>query len=235
MDFTSAGKLVIAEDETGCFGTYSSQGTFEGFTPAVVYMPPLAGIAVDAQDNVYVTEAAPGFSDKLVRFNPGGAATTITTGLEKPAGLAFYNNELYVAEFDAGRVSKVSSSGGRTTYIDGLTYPESIDFDQNGNLYVSGGASSADDTANYIDKVAPNKTISRFASLAGITLIKYDTVNDRLLVSASSGKVNQVSSAGVVTDFVSGLSSPMGIAFDQAGNIYISDDSIDAVYKLTRR
>ena len=139
-----------------------------------------------------------------------------------------------MAEFDAGRISKVSSNGARETYISGLTHPESIAFDPSGNLYVCAGAGALDAPAKYIDKIAVDKTITRFASLEGITYINYDAGSNNLLVSAAEGKIHMISQNGDSSVFVSGLESPMGIIFDQTGNLYIADDTIDTVFKFTK-
>jgi sugar lactone lactonase YvrE len=235
IEFNSAGKLVITEDETGAFGTYSKDGTFESFIPSIVYQPPLAGLAIDNNDNIYISESAPGFPDRLMLFKKEGGSTVVSTDLQKPAGLAFYNDELYIAEFDAGRVSKINSNGVRETYVSGLTHPEAIDFDPGGNLYVSGGANQLNDAAVYIEKITPDKTITRFASLKGISYMKFDSSNNQLLASVSDGKIYKISQSGDCTTFISGLETPMGIAFDQSGNIYMADDHIDAVYKLAKK
>lgn len=234
MGFNSAGKLIITEDETGAFGTYSKDGRFESFVPAIVYMPPLAGLAIDNEDNIYISESAPGFSDRLVNFNTNGKETVVPTNLQKPSGLAFFNNELYVAEFDAGRISKVNHDGSRQTYVSGFTHPEAIDFDPGGNLYVSNGASQLNDKAIYIEKVAPDATTTRFASAEGISYIKFDPNNNQLLVSSAGGKIYAIAQNGNSAVFASGFESPTGIAFDKSGNIYISDDSLNAVYKFTK-
>lgn len=234
LAFNSAGKLIVAEDEAGAFGTYSTDGSLVSFTSSIVYQPPLVGLAINSDDDIYISESAPGFADRLMLYYSGGGSKVVSTDLQKPAGLAIFNNELYVSEFDAGRISKVTSGGARETYVSGLTNPESIAFDPSGNLYVCAGTSELNEPAIYIEKIATDKTISRFADQNDLAYIQYDTSNDRLLASTSTGKVFAISPDGAKTEFISGLGSVMGIAFDASGNLYVADVQINTVYKFKK-
>jgi len=80
-----------------------------------------------------------GVGDPIPRIQcqPGYTATLYAQGLASPDGLAFDpSGVLYVAEEEAGRVSRIEPGGSITTVISGLASPEGIAFDTIGNLYV---------------------------------------------------------------------------------------------------
>ncbi len=43
------------------------------------------------------------------------------------------------------------------------------------------------------------------------------------VANAGNGTVSEVTPAGLVSTFVSGLSLPVGLAFDAAGNLYVAN------------
>lgn len=230
MKFNSEGKLYIAQDEIGKIGIYSASGEVDSYLLAIVYQMPLADMIFNSDGELYVSESAPGFTDALIVFDRNGNKSTVTNDLSQPAGLAMFNNELYIAEYGAGRISKVARSGSKETYTDGLTHPHILTFDPDGNLYVTTG----DESINQINKISTDKTISLFASFeSDISFIRYNPENNCIFASAL-GKVYKLTLDGTKSDFVDGLTAAMDITSDASGNIYISDDSLNAVFKLTK-
>jgi len=219
---------VVREISTkGAISTIAGTGT-AGFagdggaaTSALLSSP--QGVAVDASGNVYVSDTA----NARVRKISGGTITTVagsaTVGyagdgaaatnaqLNTPVGLAVdKSGNLYIADVDDSVVRKVSTSGIITTVAGNgsqgysgdtgpatgamLNGPEGVAVDASGNLYIS-------DTLNgVIREVTASGTISTFAGNG---------------IDGYSGDGGPAKAAE--------FGSPVGIAVDSAGNVYIAD------------
>lgn len=101
-----------------------------------------ADLVMDGYNNVYLSEG-----ENVQKFsNPSGQSSLFvnlaTAGGEAPFGLAFDNaSNLYVGDFDRGKIYKVDSLGNTTPFV---TLPASptpnpigLAFDSSGNLYVA--------------------------------------------------------------------------------------------------
>ena len=123
--------------------------------------PVPTGIAVDAEDNAYVTfETTPPYADgstKVVKITPDGTVTDVWTGLTRVADLAFGpDGMLYAAELSTnntetfpfvqphtGRIVRQSGPDTMDIIAEGMDFPVGLGFDADGALYVSGPANGA--------------------------------------------------------------------------------------------
>ncbi len=150
----------------------------------------------------------------------GGAATSAQ--LYEPNSVAFDSSgNLYIADRNNHRVRKITSDGIISTFAgttsagfsgDGgaatsaqLSHPNGVTFDGSGNLYI------ADSGNNCVRKVTPSGIISTFAGTCG-----------------SSGNS---ADNGLATSAL--LNTPLSVAFDNSGNLYIADYSNHRVRKVT--
>jgi sugar lactone lactonase YvrE len=193
------------------------------------------GLAVDAQRNVYIADF---FGNRVRKVSPAGIISTFAgTGKQGfggdggpatsaqfhyPAGLAVDGSgNVYIADRNNGRVRKVSRDGTITTIAgsgsiiihqrgDGgpalaarLFTPAGVAVDRQGNVYIS-------DPADYrVRKVSPDGTIT---TLAGG------------MRSGFSGDGGPASAAR--------LTSPVGVAADAQGNVYIADPRTHRVRRV---
>jgi len=103
---------------------------FEGFKEVVDALP--------FGDDIIVSEYETG---RVLRFHPTspGARTVIASGLEVPAGLAVYGDNLYVADRN-GTLFQILDDGERLDppypMASGLAGPEGVTADEDGALYV---------------------------------------------------------------------------------------------------
>jgi uncharacterized protein (TIGR03437 family) len=190
------------------------------------------GVAVDAAGNVYVADRGP---RRVRKIGSNGVITTVAGGGSAkpgdggPATLASLSDlagvaadaagNLYIADKGDNRIRKVSPSGIITTVAgngqrgfsgDGglaasasLYYPMGVAVDTAGNLYI------ADKGNNRIRRVTSDGTITTVAGDGGARF---------------SGDGGQAANAS--------LYSPVGIALDTAGNLYIADGGNGRVRKI---
>ena len=195
----------------------ATAGSADGIGASASFNNPL-GIAVDANENVYVAD----YSNNMIRkITPAGVVTTLagttTAGSNNgAAGLATFNGPsgialspsgtLYVAEWFNSDIRQISPAGvvstlagsGATGSDDGVgtaatfSLPVSIAIGTNGVLYV------ADDGNNLIRMVTP----------AGV-------------VATLAGSINAGSADGPGSTAM--FNQPSGIAVDTNGNLYVAD------------
>jgi sugar lactone lactonase YvrE len=193
-------------------------GSADGIGAAAAFNTPV-GIAVDANENVYVAD----YGNNMIRkITPAGVVTTVagstTAGSDNgPAALATFNGPsgialapsgtLYVTEWFnsdvrqislAGVVTTLAGSAGNTGSDDGLgtaatfALPVGIAIGANGVLYV------ADDGNNLIRMVTPAGAVS---TLAGTTAPGSDDGDGRTAT----------------------FNEPSGIAVDAGGTLYVAE------------
>ncbi len=192
-------------------GTTSTSGT----TPSLLNRP--AGIALDGNGNLYVADQD---NNRIMMFPPNAAsgspgvqvAGTGTRGngsdeLNKPAGITIDGSgNLYVADTENHRIQKfapnsangvtVAGTGTGGYAADQLNKPTDVKLDGNGFIYV------ADQLNHRIQKFGPNSTAGSLGTtIAGMT-------------------VSGLPSFGSSPDR---LYSPIGIALDASGNVYVAD------------
>jgi trimeric autotransporter adhesin len=162
-----------------------------------------------------ISTVAGGGSDPL---GDGGAATSVW--LNRPAGVAVDRaGNLFIVENRRHRVRKVTPGGvigtvagngptgfsgdGGPAISAGLFYPTAVAVDSAGNLYI------ADSENSRVRKVTPAGIISTVAG----------------------GGTDGLGNAGPATSAT--LKSPVGLALDSAGNLFIADAADSRIRKVT--
>ncbi len=194
------------------------------------------GIAIDAEDNLYVTD-----NTRIRKITPDGIISTIA-GLLKAASqdgdrttASFLHLEniavdnkgnIYVTDYAPGKdwrpgmvsnnsyyhIRKITTDGTVTTLQNGnagpliLQYPRGLACDAAGNLYVCAVS------GHCIKKITPDGIITTFAGQCDKTIL------------------NSVYKEGNIKTAV--LTSPGGIAIAGNGDIYISDNRLHRIIKI---
>ena len=238
MTYDKAGNLYFTESYYSRLLKISTSGVLStaagcdgdactGATATTTKLSGPRGVAVDASGNVYL-----GDGNRLLRIAPGGAVTIVAgTGdtsyshgddggqatkarLATPYAIALDGSgNIFFTEFENHVVRKVASDGTISTVAgdgkpsnepNGVSGPRGVAVDRNGSLFFS-------DSGNHrVRKVTP----------AGII----NTV-------AGNGKYGYNGDGGQAVN--AQLYSPYGLAFDAAGNLYISDTVNHRVRKVT--
>ncbi|MBC8231448.1 UPF0182 family protein [bacterium] len=162
------------------------------------------GLAFDENDNLYVSG-----SNQVLTFNPDTKIfATVASELSGPRGLAFdrTNRILYVVESDTGEITEININTNPVTIvpdvIKGLSRPMSIAY-RDGVLYVA-EADSGEISSVLISFPLRNQNKSKISNLK----------------------------TGEVTTLAKGLSRPMSITFDQAGDLYVAETESGEISKV---
>ena len=228
--------VIMKRSPTGIssiFAGSSNAGSANGMGTAASFNGP-NGLAIDAAGNIYVADLSNNLVRKITPYGfvttlagNGSAGTTNGSGnavsFNSPRHLAVdKNGNVYVLEnpgngstgcdvrkiTPTGVVSTLAGSGGYG-YQDGtgtaasFLAPEGIAVDGNGNVYV------ADRGNNVIRKITSAGVVTTLAGNPG-----------------SPGYIDGTGAAAL-------FSYPVGAAVDALGNVYISDQNIGTIRKIT--
>ena len=236
------------------------------------------GVAVDSGGNLYIADLG---NFRIRKVSPGGTISTVAgngtfgfSGDGGPATSAQLSAEgialdqtgnLYIADISNRRVRKVSPAGIITTVAgtgtpgdtgDGgpassaeLYEPIFVAVDSTGNLYI------ADTVEGVVRKVAPDGTISTYASGVGPYGVAVDSGGNLYISDDSNSVIRKVSSATGALTIIAGqqinlgfpgncigdggiatqaqITSPQGLAVDSSGRVFIGDVMCNAVRVLT--
>lgn len=160
-------------------------------------------------------------------------AQTVTdhvTGLAVPTGIAFdASGNLFVADFNGYKVTKITSNLTKTTFVSSLNgTPQQIAFDGNNNLWIAGSG-----MINEIEKVTSAGVVTTYSASSSPYGIAIDASGNVYYSEANSGNIKKISTGGTISVFASGLTSPNGLAFDKSGNLIVADKLDGAIKKIT--
>jgi sugar lactone lactonase YvrE len=194
----------------------NSDGTISG----VSLPPPVEGVAVDPDGNVYFssTTVVGGTNvGNISMIKTDGTISIVADGFNaNPAGLAFDGGgNLCAAAWDT--IYKITPNGTVSTVATGLNRVATLAFDGSGNLYV---AECLPD--GWIDKIAPNGTVSTFASgLKYPSGLACDASGNLYLANAWGGDILKYTPSGAVSEFASVPEFSEDLAFDSSGNLLV--------------
>ena len=234
MAFSPHGDLYVCNGESGAI-VRIADGRGHFFAEVLSYIMPLGYLAFLSGGDFYFSEAAPGFQPRLVRVSPQGVVREVTRSLDWPAGLAFTpDGTLHVAEYQSGQVSAVSSDGAVTPLATGMWGPQALAADTAGRLYAAASRCLGD--KDCIWKIQPDGTKTRMVELepAGIHALAFGPGGD-LFVSGQAGRqsgVLRIQPDGHIQNFALGYLVAAGLAFDLAGNLYVSDDRDNSITRI---
>lgn len=213
-------------------GTARVRGSADGVGPAASFSYP-RGIAVDDTGHVYVADSTNGTIRKIT---PAGLVTTLAGSagsysiaftvdgigpaahFRYPEGVAVDRaGNVYVTDGYENLIRKITPAGSATVFagsgaalsLDGtgrqasFNYPRGIAIDSSGNLYV------AEYLSHTIRMISPTGVVTTFAGTAGVRGS-----------DSASGATN-------------GLELPMGVAVDAAGNVYVTEQNLTTIRKIT--
>jgi sugar lactone lactonase YvrE len=271
LAFDSSGNLYVADannqvirmidpagDVTTFAGTPGASGSDNGAKDSATFCRP-TGLAVDAQDNVYVC----GGSAPIRRIDhSSGQVTSFATGFEQAENMAFgQDGDLYVTDMQGETIDRVTPDGtvtivagepgvagtndtgaGATARFDG---PCGIACDTAGNLYVtdydsdlirridheSGDVTTIAGQANSAGFRDGSGSVALFSNPGAIT---FDAAGDLYVADQGNGCVRKLHFDGTAWQVGSvtgcgALASPVSVAFASNGALFVTDSNNDDI------
>lgn len=151
----------------------------------------------------------------------GGPATLAI--LNYPSGLAFdSSNNLYIADFDSGQVRRIDASTGLIN-----AYAGSASQGYSGD---GGPATLAQLVNPAMVRFDPTGRYLAISDEGNNTVREVDTTTNIIMTVAGNGTAGYSGNGGPAT--LAKLNHPDGLAFDSAGNLFITDNLNGAVRKV---
>jgi len=150
-----------------------------------------ARMAVDTDDNVYVTDAV---QRTIVKYDAqGNFVNTIDTDLN-PLSIAINNkNKLFVGDKNTGDIYRVNANGTMSLFHSGLSFPASLVFGANNILYAVDSKQKKVLGLDVSGNVVNDFSYSSFTFPTGIA---FDHQNNHIIVSEHGGVGPDVQTCG---------------------------------------
>ncbi len=251
----SAGNLYVVDNDNSDVVKITTAGVASVLNigaPGGVSLKYPQGIAIDGTGNLYIVDTG---NNRIVEFSAGGTASVVNIG--SPGGMSLNYPEniaadskgnIYVTDNANNRVVEVPA-GGAATVVNigtvagtGISDPTGIAVDSAGNLYIA-------DEGNYrivkVDSAGTPTVVSTGTLSIEPQGIATDSAGNIYIADSGSSRVVEVTAAGaaeVLTIVLppnslgcpgTGLCEPFGVATDQMGDIFVSDNGYGNVVKVT--
>jgi hypothetical protein len=198
------------------------------------------GLAVDAQGDVFVTDAAANTVSEVLAAGGYTTIKTLGSGFSGPAGVVIDGaGNLYVSDSNNNKVKEIVADGGYTTVktlYTSASGPGGIAIDASGNLFItypnSGTAPIVELTvaSGYTTSIALDA--GKFTDAGGIAI---DNSGNLWVTDTGNNSLDEVtfaSSYATVNVVNSSLTAPTGISLDSNANAYVDQGGATSVTYL---
>ena len=209
----------------GTNGHVSNSHALKVAVPIADNLHPVTNPALDREGNIYVT-----FSGSrgqkvpvaIFKIDTNYAIKPFLNEMMNATAIAFdREGQMYVSSRHDETVYKVAPNGTMSSYAEGMGVATGMAFDREQNLYVG-------DRSGTIFKIAPDRQIFVFATLepsVSAYHLAFGPHGDLFVTGPTTSSfdcVHKVDPHGSVSVFYRGLGRPQGLAFDAAGNLYVT-------------
>jgi sugar lactone lactonase YvrE len=241
LAFSPCGELAIANDDGGMMTLADPTGEISWLMDYISFIPPLSFIAFDPNGTMYVTESEPRIEPKrLSKLPPGSSGLITVTHADMPSGLVRRaDGVLIVSETNTGRILQINPDGSKKVLAEGLRYPQALVLDSQGNLYIGVGnpleftptvpnpVPHESDTILRLSSSGEIATIARLQGVMGLAISPQDD-----LFASVGEDVVRITPDGDPSVFASGFAHAVGLAFDLAGSLYVSDEVLNGIVRI---
>lgn len=181
------------------------------------------------------------FIDTFVWDDPATSGVDESGGLAGPTGVAFGpDDNLYVGSFDGDQVLKYDGDTGAFLGVfvaaneGGLDGPDAgMVFGPDGNLYVPSFNSDAVIMYNGTSGAHLGAFADGSSGLSAPRTVLFREDNNHVLVTSwRNDRILEYDSAGNLIGTFATRTRPTGMAFGPDGNLYVTSDSVDRVWRL---
>jgi sugar lactone lactonase YvrE len=229
LAFDNSGNLYVTNFSQHKIHKVTPAGVISDFVTTDLYGP--HDIVFGPDGNLYASNY---YDDTVVKITLGGVVSFFGSGYSSPIGLTFDNsNNLYVVNNGTGAISKVNAAGTVVshTFATGLTSPYNCVFDVLTNkIFISNYG------ANEVAQVnaSTGGAITTFkAGISSCTGIVKDNAGNLYVAQVAPNSVSKITPSGDVS-FYGSTTYPFDIAFDASGILYVANQTIDGVSKLSQ-
>lgn len=182
--------------------------------------------------NLFVSSLGNG---TIVEFTNGVAAQQgiFASNLSSPTGLAFDRaGNFFEADNGSGTIIEFTNGAAaqQGTFATGLNYIVDLTFDSAGDLFETDGSSVA--VNEFTNGVAAER--GTFATGVGNPyLIAFNNAGILFVTSQGQFNIIEITPGGVKSYFNNVPAYPTGLAFDSAGNLFVSEFNLGRIYEFS--
>ena len=182
------------------------------------YSLPL-GVAVDSHGTTFVADYGNG---RIEQINSSGAQSDFSSTSSYFTAVAVDSADVvYAADASTGSIVKFDSSGAATVLATGFTNPSGLTLNSAGDVYVSDAATGVISVISSGDST-PSPYATGLSDPQGLA---FDGVGNLIVAERDVNRVSQIApdDAHTRTVISSAMHSPIGIALDASGDVYVGD------------
>ena len=144
------------------------------------------------------------------------------------------NGTLYVADWGAGVVIRVSPKGKASVLAQDLDEPAGLALDSAGNLYVATHAQGMT-KEGAIYRITRDGMKSVFAiGFSGPTDLAFDSQDNLYVANFHDSSISRVTPGGAISTYVANIAAPSSLLFDSAGDLLVLSSTEGTIYKVTQ-
>jgi hypothetical protein len=178
------------------------------------------GMAFDRQGDLFVANSADNaFGGSIIEITPGGKQITFATGVDPVAIVFDRAGNLYETDYGSGNIYKFTPDGTQSTFASGFSYPISMVFNKNGDLFVGSGYGDGNGS---ITEITPGGMQSTIASGLSFPIgLAFNRAGVLFEADNGTGNIYKIGRFGTRSFFASVL-DPGQLVFDSVDDLFVA-------------